>query len=535
MITVNEVSLNYGSRVLFEKVNLKFVPGNCYGVIGANGAGKSTFLKILAQEIKDYTGEVNVLPGSRISTLKQDHYAYEDELVLQTVIMGNTELLEVIKERDAIYAKPDFSDEDGIRAGELEERLEELGGYEAETDAAQLLEGLGIETALHDNKMSSLTGNQKVKVLLAQALFGEPDILLLDEPTNDLDIHAIKWLEDFLINYEKTVIVVSHDRHFLNSVCTHMADIDFKKITIFTGNYDFWYESSQLIRRNQKNQKKKAEEKAKELKEFIARFSANASKSKQATARKKALDKLDLGSLQASTRKFPYVEFKPEREAGDILLEIEGLSKASNGKNVLENIDFELLTGEKVAFFGDEIAISTFFDIIAGEEQADSGAYKWGVTTTQAYFPADNSAFFDNSDLNLVDWLRQFSEEKDESYIRGFLGRMLFSGEEALKKTSVLSGGEKVRMMLSKMMMSGANILILDQPTSHLDLESIQALNDALKKFPGNVLFASHDYQFVETVANRIIEIKDGKFIDHKEGISEYLDKSNAVFHISEE
>ena len=529
MITVNNVSLNYGSRALFTKVNLKFLPGNCYGVIGANGAGKSTFLKILSGELDDYSGEVNVEPGKRISTLKQDHFAFDNEIVLQTVILGNTSLVETMKERDAIYEKPDFSDADGIRAGELEEMIEKLGGYEAESDAGQLLSGLGVDTALHDQKMSSLNPGDKVKVLLAQALFGNPDILLLDEPTNDLDIRAIHWLEDFLIKYEKTVIVVSHDRHFLNAVCTHMADIDFGKITIFTGNYDFWYQSSQLIRQMQKNEKKKAEEKAKELKDFIARFSANASKSKQATARKKALEKLDLGSLKASTRKFPYVEFKPNRDAGNNLLRVEGLSKTIDGKSVLKNVSFELHKDDKIAFFGEESAITTLFNILAEEDKPDSGTIEWGVTTSYAYFPADNSSYFSSGDLNLIDWLRQYSEDKDESYIRGFLGRMLFSGDEAKKKTNVLSGGEKVRMMLSKMMMSGANILILDGPTSHLDLESIQALNNALKNFTGNILFSSQDQEFVETVANRIFEFKGDSLVVHSESFDEFMGISDLI------
>lgn len=522
MLNTKNVSLNYGNKILFENVNIKFVPGNCYGLIGANGAGKSTFLKILAGEIDDFSGEIEVASNCRLSTLKQDHSAFDDKEALETVIMGDTYLSGLIAERDAIYAKEDFSDEDGMRAGDLEEKIEECGGYEAEAGAEQLLSGLGIKEEFHRQKMENLTAGDKVKVLLAQALFGNPDILLLDEPTNNLDLHAIKWLEDFLINFEKTVIVVSHDRHFLNSVCTHMADIDYSKINIFVGNYDFWWESSQLIRKMQKDQKQKTEEKAKELKDFIARFSANASKSKQATSRKKALEKLNVDEIKASTRKFPYLEFKPEREAGNNLLHVENISKNIEGVQLLDNISFELLHGDKIAFTGDELAITALFNILCEETQPDSGKFEWGVTTSLAYFPVDNKEYFESGELTLIDWLRQFSKEKDETYIRGFLGRMLFTGDESTKKTNVLSGGEKVRMMLSKMMMTGANILFFDGPTAHLDLEAIQALNNALTRFSGNILFTSHDRQFIQTIANKIYEIKDGKLTIYDMSFDEY-------------
>ena len=521
MISTNNVSLNYGSRTIFANVTIKFVPGNCYGLIGANGAGKSTFLKVLSGEIDEYSGEVHIGPGLRLSTLKQDHNAFDDEVVLQTVIMGDTALSSTIAERDAIYAKPDFSDEDGIKAGELEEKIEQLGGYEAESNVAQLLSGLGIKEELHSKLMKELTEAEKLKVLLAQALFGNPDILLLDEPTNDLDIYAIQWLEEWLMNFEKTVIVVSHDRHFLNSVCTHMADIDFGKITMFAGNYDFWYKSSQLIRQMERDQKKKAEDKAKQLREFIARFSANASKSKQATSRRKALEKLEPGEMKASTRKFPYVEFKPEREPGKNLLTVENLSYEENGKKLLDKISFELFKDDKVAIVGDELAITKLYEILAGKVEVE-GKIEWGVTTSRAYFPADNAELFHSTDLSLIDWLRQFSNDKDESYIRGFLGRMLFSGEEATKFTKVLSGGEKVRMLLSKMMLSGANILMFDNPTSHLDLEAIQALNTAMEKFNGNILFSSHDQQLLQSVANRVFEINDGKLSIYDKNYGEY-------------
>ena len=523
MITTKDVTLNYGTRTLFEKVNIKFVPGNCYGLIGANGAGKSTFLKVLNGEVDDYTGDVEIAQGCRLSTLKQDHNAFNEEQVLQTVIMGDTELIGVIKERDAIYEKPDFSDEDGVRAGELEEKIEELGGYEAESNAAQLLAGLGIKDELHSKQMSELTGGEKVKVLLAQALFGEPDILLLDEPTNDLDVYAIKWLESFLIDFEKTVVVVSHDRHFLNTVCTHMADIDYGKITMFVGNYDFWYKSSQMIRQMQRDQKKKAEDKAAQLKEFIARFSANASKSKQATSRKKALEKLNLDQIKASTRKFPYVEFKPERDIGKEVLRVEGLTIEADGNKLLDNVSFELLKEDKVAFLGDELAVTALFDVLAEKAEAASGKIEWGVTTSRSYFPADNADLFNGEALSLIDWLRQYSKDPDESYIRGFLGRMLFSGDEAKKHTNVLSGGEKVRMLLSKMMLASANVVILDNPTSHLDLEAIQALNTAVSKFSGVALFASHDHEFLQTTANRIFEIKEGKLVIHDKTFDEFM------------
>ena len=521
MISTNNVSLNYGSRTIFANVTIKFVPGNCYGLIGANGSGKSTFLKVLSGEIDEYSGEVHIGPGLRLSTLQQDHNVFDDEIVLQTVIMGDTVLSSTIAKRDAIYAKPDFSDEDGIKAGELEEKIEQLGGYEAESNVAQLLSGLGIKEELHSKLMKELTEAEKLKVLLAQALFGNPDILLLDEPTNDLDIYAIQWLEEWLMNFEKTVIVVSHDRHFLNAVCTHMADIDFGKITMFAGNYDFWYKSSQLIRQMERDQKKKAEDRAKQLREFIARFSANASKSKQATSRRKALEKLELGEMKASTRKFPYVEFKPEREPGKNLLTVENLSYEEDGKKLLDAISFELFKDDKVAIVGDELAVTKLYEILAGKIEVDS-KIEWGVTTSRAYFPADNAELFHSTDLSLIDWLRQFSNDKDESYIRGFLGRMLFSGEEATKFTKVLSGGEKVRMLLSKMMLSGANILMFDNPTSHLDLEAIQALNTAMEKFNGNILFSSYDQQLLQSVANRIFEINDGKLSIYDKNYSEY-------------
>ncbi|WP_138207696.1 ABC-F family ATP-binding cassette domain-containing protein [Haloimpatiens lingqiaonensis] len=525
MINILNVSLRYGERKLFEDVNLKFTPGNCYGVIGANGAGKSTFLKILSGEIEPNTGEVVVAPGTRMSVLKQDHYEYDQYEVLETVIMGNKRLYDIIKEKDALYAKPDFSDEDGIKASELECEFAELNGWEAESEASSLLQGLGIDTDLHYKKVEELSGGEKVKVLLAQALFGNPGILVLDEPTNHLDIKSINWLEEFLIDFEGTVIVVSHDRHFLNKVCTHMADVDFGKIKLYVGNYDFWYESSQLALQMAKDQNKKKEEKIKELQEFIARFSANASKSKQATSRKKLLDKINLDDIQPSSRRYPYVGFKPEREVGNDILTVEGLTKTIDGVKVLDNVSFIVSKGDKIAFVGhNEIANTTLFKILSGEMEPDSGSYKWGITITTSYFPKDNSEFFNGVDLSLVDWLRQFSEEKSESYLRGFLGKMLFSGEEALKKANVLSGGEKVRCMLSKMMLSTANVLMLDQPTNHLDLESITALNNGLKDYKSNILFTSHDHQFIETIANRIIEIKSTGIIDKKMTYDEYLE-----------
>ena len=526
MITVSNVSLRYGGRKLFEDVNLKFTAGNCYGVIGANGAGKSTFLKILSGEVEPNTGEVSIAPNIRMSVLKQDHFQYDEFEVLETVIMGNERLYQIMKEKDALYAKPDFTDEDGIKASELEGEFADLNGWEAEAEASSLLQGLGIGTDMHYKKVSELTGAEKVKVLLAQALFGNPGILILDEPTNHLDIKSINWLEEFLINFEGTVIVVSHDRHFLNKVCTNIADVDFGKIKIFTGNYDFWYESSQLALQMAKDQNKKKEEKIKELQDFIARFSANASKSKQATSRKKLLDKITLDDIQPSTRRYPFVGFKPEREVGNDILVVEGLSKTVDGVKVLDNISFRVNKDDKIALVGaNEIAITTLFKILNGEMEPDSGSFKWGITITTSYFPKDNSEFFNDCHLSLVDWLRQFSDEKSESYIRGFLGRMLFSGEEALKEASVLSGGEKVRCMLSRMMLSNANVLMLDQPTNHLDLESITAVNNGLKDFKSVVLFASHDHEFIQTIANRIFNIKeDGSLVDRVMTYDEYLE-----------
>jgi len=527
LITVSNVSLRYGGRKLFEDVNLKFTAGNCYGVIGANGAGKSTFLKILSGEVEPNTGEVSIDPNTRMSVLKQDHYKYDEFEVLETVIMGNERLYQIMKEKDALYAKEDFSDEDGIRASELEGEFADLNGWEAESEASSLLQGLGIGTESHYKKMSELTGAEKVKVLLAQALFGNPGILVLDEPTNHLDLQSVNWLEDFLLNFEGTVIVVSHDRHFLNTVCTQMADVDFGKIKLYVGNYDFWYESSQLALQMSKDQNKKKEEKIKELQDFIARFSANASKSKQATSRKKLLDKITLDDIEPSSRRYPFVGFKPEREVGNDILTVKGLSKTIDGVKVLNNIDFLVNKNDKIALVGNEIAVTTLLKILAGEMEPDEGEYKWGVTITTSYFPNDNSEYFDDCHLSLVDWLRQYSDEKSESYIRGFLGRMLFSGEEALKEASVLSGGEKVRCMLSKMMLSNANVLMLDQPTNHLDLESITAVNNGLKDFNSNIIFASHDHQFVQTIANRIIDIKDdGSIVDRNMTFDEYLEFS---------
>lgn len=524
MITVSNVSLRYGSRKLFEDVTLKFTPGNCYGVIGANGAGKSTFLKILSGEIEPNTGDVSLAPNTRMSVLQQDHNHYDEFEVLQTVVMGNERLYQIMTEKDALYAKADFTDEDGLKASELEGEFADLNGWEAESEASSLLQGLGIGTEAHFKKVSELTGSEKVKVLLAQALFGNPGVLVLDEPTNHLDIKSVNWLEDFLGNFEGTVIVVSHDRHFLNTVCTQMADVDFGKIKIYVGNYDFWYESSQLALSMSKDQNKKKEEKIKELQDFIARFSANASKSKQATSRKKLLDKITLDDIQPSSRKYPFVGFKPEREVGNDILTVEGLSKTIDGVKVLDNISFRLNKDDKIALIGNEIAVSALFKILAGEMEPDSGEFKWGVTITSSYFPNDNSPFFNDCKLSLVDWLRQYSDEKSESYIRGFLGRMLFSGEEALKEANVLSGGEKVRCMLSKLMLSNANVLMLDQPTNHLDLESITAVNNGLKDFKSNLLFASHDHQFIQTIATRIIDIKnDGSIVDKSVSYDEYL------------
>ncbi|EOI96597.1 ABC transporter ATP-binding protein [Enterococcus faecalis EnGen0298] len=519
MITVNDVSLQFPDRKLFEEVNIKFTPGNCYGLIGANGAGKSTFLKILSGEIQPTTGVVSMGPNERLATLKQNHFDYEDYTVLETVIMGHKRLYEVMKEKDAIYMKEDFSDEDGIRAAELEGEFAELDGWEAEPEAAVLLQGLNIPEELHDQKMSELTAGQKVKVLLAQSLFGKPDVLLLDEPTNGLDTRSINWLEEFLINFENTVIVVSHDRHFLNKVCTHMADLDFSKIKLYVGNYDFWLESSQLATKLQAQSNAKKEEQIKELQDFIARFSANASKSKQATSRKKMLDKITLDDIQPSSRRYPFVGFTPEREIGNDLLQVENVSVTIDGKKILDNISFNLTKDDKVAFIADsDITTTTLFKVIMGEITPDTGSVRWGVTTSQAYLPKDNSKDFEEP-LTILDWLRQFAgkEEDDNTFLRSFLGRMLFSGEEVLKPVNVLSGGEKVRVMLSKLMLSKANVLVLDDPTNHLDLESITALNDGLMAFTGSILFASHDHQFIQTLANRIIAVSDKGIIDRAE------------------
>ena len=525
MISANNVTLRIGKKALFEDVNIKFTEGNCYGLIGANGAGKSTFLKILSGELESTSGDVVITPGQRLSFLKQDHFQYDEYTVMDTVIMANARLYEIMKEKDAIYAKEDFSDEDGIRASELEAEFADMDGWEAESDAATLLNGLGIETDLHYSMMKDLIGAQKVKVLLAQALFGNPDILLLDEPTNHLDLDAIAWLEEFLINFENTVIVVSHDRYFLNKVCTHTADIDYGKIQLYAGNYDFWYESSQLLIRQMKEANKKKEEKIKELQEFISRFSANASKSKQATSRKKALEKIQLDEIRPSSRKYPYIDFRPNREIGNEVLSVEGLTKTIDGVKVLDNVSFILGHDDKVAFVGsNEFAKTTLFRILAGELEPDEGTYKWGVTTSQSYFPKDNTKEFDNDDT-IVDWLTQYSEIKDATYVRGFLGRMLFAGEDGVKKVRVLSGGEKVRCMLSKLMISGANVLLLDEPTDHLDMESITALNNGLIKFPGVLLFSSRDHQIVQTTANRIIEIlPNGSIIDKITTYDEYLE-----------
>ena len=541
MISANNITLRVGKKALFEDVNIKFTEGNCYGLIGANGAGKSTFLKILSGQLEPTNGDVVITPGQRLSFLQQDHFKYDAYTVLDTVIMGNQRLYEIMKEKDAIYAKADFTDEDGIRASELEGEFAEMNGWEAESDAATLLNGLGIDTEFHYSQMADLTGSQKVKVLLAQALFGNPDILLLDEPTNHLDLPAIEWLEEFLINFDNTVIVVSHDRYFLNKVCTHTADIDFGKIQLYAGNYDFWFESSQLLIKQMKEANKKKEEKIKELQEFISRFSANASKSKQATSRKRALEKIQLDDMRPSSRKYPYIDFRPNREIGNEVLMVENLSKTIDGVKVLDNISFTLGHDDKVAFVGaNEQAITTLFRILVGEMEPDEGNYKWGVTTSQAYFPKDNTAEFDN-DLTITDWLTQYSEIKDATYVRGFLGRMLFPGEDGIKRVRVLSGGEKVRCLLSKMMISGANILILDEPTNHLDMESITALNNGLIKFPGVILFTSHDHQFVQTTANRIMEIlPNGTMIDKITTYDEYLAsdemaKKRHVFEINEE
>ena len=530
MITVSDVSVGFSGQDLFSHVNLLFTPGNCYGVIGANGAGKSTFLKVLSGELEPTKGDVSIDPKCRMSVLKQDHFAYEEFTVLDTIMQGNQRLYDVMKQKDELYAKPDFSEEDGHLAAELEAEFAEMNGWDAETDAGKLLQGLGLETDMLYMQMSALTESEKVKVLLARALFGQPDIILLDEPTNGLDIKSINWLEDFLMDYMGTVIVVSHDRHFLNKVCTHMADLDFGKIKLYVGNYDFWKQSSELAARLQADRNAKAEEKIKELQEFVARFSANASKSKQATSRKKMLDKLTVEELPASSRRYPFVGFDMDREAGRDLLTVDGLSKTVNGEKLLNNISFTLNHDDKIAIIGEnEIAITALMQILAGEDEPDEGTVKWGVSTSRSYFPKDNSKYFDGCELNLVDWLRQYSaagfETQNESYIRGFLGRMLFSGDDVFKQVNVLSGGEKVRCMLSRMMLYGSNILILDQPTNHLDLESITAVNNGLKAFKGNVIFASHDHEFVNTVANRIIDIReDGTIVDRMCTFDEYIE-----------
>ncbi len=524
MISANNVTYRVGKKALFEDVNIKFTEGNCYGLIGANGAGKSTFLKILSGKLETTSGSIALTPGQRLSVLEQDHFKYDEYPVLDTVIMGNRRLYDIMKEKEAIYSKEDFTDEDGIRASELEGEFAEMNGWEAESDAAMLLNGLGINTEFHYSIMKDLNGNEKVKVLLAKALFGNPDILLLDEPTNHLDLNAIEWLEEFLINFDNTVIVVSHDRYFLNKVCTHIADIDYGKIQLYAGNYDFWYESSQLLIRQMKEANKKKEEKIKELQDFISRFSANASKSKQATSRKRALEKIELDEIKPSSRKYPYIDFRPNREIGNEILMVENLSKTIDGVKVLDDITFTLGHNDKIAFVGgNEQAKTVFFKILMGEMEPDEGTFKWGVTTSQAYFPKDNTEEFDN-DLTIVDWLTQFSEIKDATYVRGFLGRMLFAGDDGVKKVKILSGGEKVRCLLSKMMISGANVLLLDEPTNHLDMESITALNNGLIKFPGVLLFASHDHQIVQTTANRIVEIlPNGKIIDKITTYDEYL------------
>ena len=523
MITVTNVSLNFSGQNLFSDVNLKFTPGNCYGVIGANGAGKSTFLKILSGELDSTTGEVSIDPNCRMSVLKQDHFAYDEYTVLDTIIMGNKRLYDIMKEKDALYEKEDFSDEDGIKAAELEAEFAEMDGWEADSNASKLMQGLGLDESIMYSQMADLGGNEKVKVLLAQALFGNPDILLLDEPTNDLDLKTINWLEEFLINFENTVIVVSHDRYFLNKVCTNIADVDYGKIKVFPGNYDFWYESSQLLQKQMREQNKKKEEKIKELQAFIARFSANASKSKQATSRKKSLEKIQLDEIVPSNRKYPYIDFKPDRMPGNEILQVKNISKTVNGEKILNNVSFTVKPNDKIAIVADnEKAKTVLFQIIAGEMEPDEGKIIWGTTITNNYFPKDNNYLF-QSDLSITDWLRQYSKDPDETYVRSFLGRMLFSGEEALKKANVLSGGEKVRCVLTKMMLSGANFLIMDEPTNHLDMESITALNDGMVKFPGNMIFTSHDHQLMQTVANRIIDIKENEVIDREVSYDEYL------------
>ncbi len=524
MLSANNVTVRFGKRVLFEDVNIRFSKGNCYGIIGANGAGKSTFLKVLSGEIEPSKGEVTKEKNERISVLKQDHFAFEDYTVIDTVIMGNTELYKIMKEKDEIYSKPDFSEEDGMKAAKLEERFAELNGWNAESDASILLNNLGIDAQNHYKLMKEIEAKEKVKVLLAQALFGNPDILLLDEPTNDLDLKSINWLQEFLINFENTVVVVSHDRYFLNKVCTHIADVDFGKIKVYPGNYDFWYESSQLALKQAKEANKKKEEKIKELQDFIARFSANASKSKQATSRKKSLEKIELDEIKPSNRKYPYIDFKPDRDVGNDILIVKNISKTIDGKKILNNISFNVKPNDKIAVLADnEIAKTVLFQILAGEINPDSGEIKWGTTISTTYFPKDNNYLF-KDDITLVDWLRKYSKDPDETYVRGFLGRMLFSGEEALKKVSVLSGGEKVRCVLSKLMLSGANFIIMDEPTNHLDMESITALNEGMMKFKGNMIFTSHDHQLTQTVANRIIDIKEDKLVDREITYNEYLE-----------
>ncbi len=523
MLNVSDLSLSFGKRFLFKDVNLKFAPGNCYGLIGANGAGKSTFLKILSGDVEQNQGTVSIGSKQRIAVLKQDHYAFDDFKVLNTVIMGHEKLYKIMAERDEIYSKEDFTDEDGIRASELEEALDDMNGYEAESDAASLLSGLGIGEDLHEKNMKELEGGEKVRVLLAQALFGDPDILLLDEPTNHLDLESITWLENFLYRFENTVIVVSHDRHFLNKVCTHIADIDFAQIRLYVGNYDFWFEASQLVMKQKKDDNKKKEDKAKELRAFIDRFGSNASKAKQATSRKKLLDKIDIEDIPSSTRKFPYVEFKPGRECGKTILTVENLSKKIDGVQVLKDVSFVVSGEDKIAFLGQNtMSKTTLFQILSGEMEADSGEFRWGETITQSYFPKENSSYF-SAEFNLIDWLRQYSEDKDEKFIRSFLGRMLFTGEEVYKTTDVLSGGEKVRCMLSRMMLSNGNVLMLDEPTNHLDLEAITSLNNALGKFPEVMLFGSHDHQLIQTISNRIIEFTPEGMIDRRMDFDDYL------------
>ncbi|WP_419727331.1 ABC-F family ATP-binding cassette domain-containing protein [Terrisporobacter petrolearius] len=535
MLQVTNIGLRFGDKELYKDVNLKFTKGNCYGIIGANGAGKTTFLKILSGDIEPNTGSISITEKERMSVLRQDHFKYDEETVLDVVIMGHERLYQIMKEKDALYMKEDFSEEDGIKAAELEGEFAELDGWDAETNAEKILMGLGIDKNLHYKQLKELEGGEKVKVLLSKALFGKPEILLLDEPTNHLDFQSINWLNNFIMDLEDSiVIVVSHDRHFLNQICTNIVDVDFGKIQMYVGNYDFWYESSQLALQLQKDQNKKTEEKVAQLKEFIARFSSNASKAKQATSRKKQLDKLQIEDIQPSRRRYPYVGFTPEREIGNEVLEVEGLTKIVDGVKVLDNVSFRLDKEDKVAFMGDEIAITTLFNILMGEETADAGTFKWGVTTSQSYLPKNHNNFFEGCEYSLVDWLRQFSEEKSESFIRGFLGRMLFSGEEALKQAHVLSGGEKVRCMLSKLMLSNSNVLVLDDPTNHLDLESITSVNKGLEKFSGVMLFSSHDHEMIQTLANRIIEITPSGIMDRKTTLEEYLENKDIQKQLKE-